>query len=122
MKDEVFFTTSEKVNTYSIMLPLLKSMYNEFKELSKQKPDASISKSKILIVNRLLEKIRTVLDDQESIEFLDLLNEDDIPQASDVVIILSQYVAAMVAFKEKYFKWDKNEYDDKWYVKDDKKK
>lgn len=107
-------TTQEKADTHDVTLPLLNSMYSEFKELSKKKPDAAISKNKIAIVNRLLQKIRTVLNDEESIEFLDLLDEDDIPQTSDVTLILSQYVAAMEAFKNRYFGWSGSEHD--WFI------
>lgn len=95
-------TTVDRANTHITTMPLLNSMYTEFKELSKKKPEAVISKNKIKIVNRLLEKVRDVLLEEESIEFLDLLDEDDVPQTSDVTLILSQYVAAMEGFKEKY--------------------
>lgn len=99
-------TTEEKAKTHDTMTPLLEAMYLEFKELSKKKPDSAVSKSKIKIVNRLLDKIRIVLADEESIDFLDILDEDDVPQASDVTLILSQYVAAMKAFHKKHYGWD----------------
>lgn len=90
-------------------------MYGEFKELSKKKPDAVISKNKISIVNRLLNKIREILKEEDSIEFLDLLDEDDIPQTSDVTLILSQYVAGMNQYKDRYFGW--NGLDNEWFIK-----
>ncbi|NTV26558.1 MAG: hypothetical protein HGB01_10180 [Chlorobiaceae bacterium] len=99
-------TTLDKAATHDTTMPLLNSMYSEFKELSKKKPDAAVSKSKINIANRLLTRVRTVLDDEESIDFLDLLDEDDVPQVSDVTLILSQYVAAMESFHEKHHGWD----------------
>ena len=89
-------------------------MFGEFKELSKKKPDAAVSKSKITIVNRLLEKLRLVLADEDAIDFLDLLDEDDVPQASDVTLILSQYVASMDAFHAKYYGWDGTEH--VWFI------
>ncbi|EJU6114734.1 hypothetical protein N4Z96_004523, partial [Salmonella enterica] len=46
--------------------------------------------------------------------FLDLLDEDDVPQASDVTLILSQYVAAMDAFREKHYGWDGSTHD--WFI------
>lgn len=84
------------------------------KKFQKKKPDSAISKGKIKIVNRLLEKVKTVLEDEESIIFLDLLDEDDVPQASDVTLILSQYVAAMDAFREKHYGWDGSTHD--WFI------
>ena len=51
-------TTSDKAATHDTTMPLLDSMYSEFKELSKKKPDAAVSKSKINIANRLLARVR----------------------------------------------------------------
>jgi hypothetical protein len=108
-------TTTAKASTHDVMTPLLAAMYEEFKELSKKKPESAVSKSKLLIANRLLKKIREVLADEESIQFLDLLNEDDVPQVSDVTLIFSQYVAAMQAFRCKYHGWDGSEH--RWFTK-----
>jgi hypothetical protein len=114
MGKDKFYTTEEKGLTHDNMTPLLEAMYVEFKEISKKKPDSAVSKSKIKIANRLLEKVRTVLSDEESISFLDLLDEDDVPQASDVTLILSQYVAAMKAFHVKYYGWDGS--NNTWFI------
>ncbi|MDF1643299.1 MAG: hypothetical protein P1U80_03845 [Pseudomonadales bacterium] len=107
------YTTNEKSSTHDTVMPLLNSMYLEFKELSKKKPDAAVSKSKISIANRLLLKVRVVLADEASLEFLDLLDEDDIPQTSDVTLILSQYVAAMKEFRNRFYGW--NGGDNVWF-------
>jgi len=117
MDKEHPYTTTDKVLAYDTTVELLKSMYLEFKDLSKKKPDAAVSKSKINITNRLLTKLRSVLNDEESIEFLDLLDEDDIPQVSDVTLILSQYEAAMAAFKKKYYGYNDFEHKHQWYKK-----
>ena len=114
MSKDKFYTTKEKAQTHDTMTPLLQAMYIEFKELSKKKPDSAVSKSKIKIVNRLLERVKTVLSDEESIEFLDMLDEDDVPQASDVTLMLSQYVAAMDAFHSKHYGWDGSNHT--WFI------
>ena len=54
---ELYYTTKEKADSYDVTMPLLKAMYVEFKALSSKKPDAAVSKSKIKITNRLLEKV-----------------------------------------------------------------
>jgi len=115
LSKDKFYTTKEKAQTHENMTPLLEAMYSEFKELSKKKPDAAVSKSKIKIVNRLLEKVTIVLSDEESIGYLDLLDEDDVPQVSDVTLILSQYVAAMKAFYQKHFGYNGSTHT--WFVK-----
>lgn len=109
------YTTKEKAQTHDNMTPLLEAMYTEFKELSKKKPNSAVSKSKIRIVNRLLERVRTVLSDEESIGYLDMLDEDDVPQASDVTLILSQYVASMNAFTTKHYGYNNGERN--WFIK-----
>jgi hypothetical protein len=116
MDNERYYTTKEKAQTHDTMTPLLEAMYSEFKELSKKKPDAAVSKNKIKIVNRLLETVRTILVDEDAINFLDLLDEDDVPQASDTTLILSQYVAAMKAFHEKHYGWDGSTKKHLWFV------
>ena len=108
-------TTAKKVATYEVTVPLLTAMFDEFKDLAKKKPEAAVSKSKLLIANRLLQRVREVLADEETIEFLDLLDEDNVPQVSDVTLIFSQYVAAMVAFKTRFFGWTGTEH--AWKIK-----
>ncbi|MBU0801733.1 MAG: hypothetical protein KKB56_17585 [Gammaproteobacteria bacterium] len=108
-------TTLARAESFDVTRPLLQSMYDEFKELSKKKPEAALSKGKVKIVNRLLERVREVLAGEASMDFLDILDDDDIPQNSDVVLMLSQYVASMVAFKEKYYGYNGSQHD--WFVK-----
>lgn len=107
-------TSSKKASTHDVTMPLLLAMFEEFKEMSKKKPEAAVNKNKLAIANRLLQRIREVLADDDSIEFLDLLDEDDVPQISDVTLIFSQYVAAMRAFHSKYYGW--NGADHAWRV------
>ena len=102
---KLYYTTKERAQAYDTTMPLLEAMYLEFKDLSKKKPDAAVSKSKIKITNRLLERVRVALEDSDSIDFLDLLDEDDVPQVSDVTLILSQYVASMKEFNKRHFGW-----------------
>ena len=112
---EKYYTTKEKGHLHDTTMPLLVAMYSEFKELSKKKFDAAVNKSKIKISNRLLEKVRQVLENTREIEFLDLIDEDDVPQVSDVTLILSQYVAAMESYREFHYGWNGSEQD--WFIK-----
>ncbi|WP_096703266.1 hypothetical protein [Magnetospirillum sp. 15-1] len=95
-------TTAERAAAYDALEPLLNAMFREFQELSKKKPDGVLNKNKINVVNRLLIDVQKVLDDEPNRSYLDLLNEDDVPQYSDVVITLGQHVAAMAAFHSRY--------------------
>ena len=73
---------------------------------------------KVKMVNRLLSSIYEVIDGEPNRAFLDLLDEDELPQNSDVVLVLSQAVAAMNAFKSKYYGW--NGSDHIWFTADSK--
>jgi hypothetical protein len=84
---------------FDSIAPLVHAMKEEYSELSKKKPDATLNKLKVQGVNRLLADLRTVLKDEPTLKYLDILSDDDLPQYSDVTLILSQYVAAMEAFK-----------------------
>lgn len=91
--------TAEELNKFETLWPLLVAMKNEYSELSKKKPDGTLSKLKVQGVNRLLVDLKELLQDEPSLSYLDVLSDDDLPQYSDVTIILSQFVAAMGAFK-----------------------
>lgn len=91
----------EKKALFGVVNPLLRSLYLEFQELSKKKPQDAVSKGKVKIVNRILGQTFSVLDDEPSRVFLDLLDEDDLPQNSDVVIMLGQAMTAMGQFRIK---------------------
>ena len=97
------FTTAEKAEKHDNLMPLLNSMFREFQELSKKKPDGVLNKRKVEIVNRLLRDIHGILEGESTIAYLDLLDEDDLPQNSDVVLILSQTVVTMQTFSKKYY-------------------
>jgi len=49
-----------------------------------------------------LVKCKDVLQDEVAIDYLDIIDEDDVPQNSDIVLMLSQYDAAMVQYVTMY--------------------
>jgi hypothetical protein len=98
-------TTPEKATKHDELMPLLNAMFDEFQELSKKKPDGAINKRKVEIVNRLLRAVLELLDGEPTRAYLDLLDEDDLPQNSDVVLMLGQVAAAMKAFSTKYHRY-----------------
>ena len=67
------------------------------------------------MVNRVLEPLNEILKHEPSYKFLDILNEDDMPTNSDVVLIISQYETAISEFRNKYHikdKYQTNDYGD----------
>src|ERR1700679_2132977 len=96
-------TTAEKVKTFEATNPLLRAMLEELRKFALKKPEATLSKQKVSIVNRLLEDLQTLLADEPNSKYLDLLTDEELPQYSDVVLILSQYEAALRSFRTRYF-------------------
>lgn len=96
-------TSVEQIRLYGTISPLLHSAFNEIKELSKRKQDEELKLKKVQIINRLLGKAKEVLKNEPTVEFLDLLDEDELPSNSDAVLIMSQYISAMNKFHSDHY-------------------
>src|SRR6266700_5741479 len=96
-------TTARRAGLFDELMPLFVAMANEFQDADKKKPDGALNKRKVEIVNRMLKSVFEVLEDETSRRYLDLLDEDNLPQNSDVSLILGQAVAAMKSFNSKYY-------------------
>ncbi|WP_319778076.1 hypothetical protein [Maridesulfovibrio sp.] len=112
------YTSSEKTNSYEIVVPLLKSMYGEIQTLSKKKPDGVLNKNKISTINRLLNDVLDILKDEPEAKYIGLVDEDVVPQYSDVVILLSQYLTAVAAFHKRYYKYCFLDEEKVWYTEE----
>lgn len=98
--------TKVQVEQFDMLFPILDSVYNEIRELSKKKQDGALNELKVKMTNRVLAKVKSILNDEPTLEFLDLLDEDVFPTNSDAVLIISQFRAAMLQFKDKYYGWN----------------
>lgn len=110
-------TTNEKVATYETTEPLLEALYKEIQDLSKKKPDGTLNQTKIKMINRLLQDIQTFLKDEPDSKYLDLLEDESLPQYSDVTLILSQWSASVKKFHGKYYGWDEMRHEHCWLVR-----
>lgn len=104
-----------KADRYELVAPLLHALQKEFQEAARKKPEATLNKKKVQIANRLLQDVLEILAGEPSHAYIDLLDEDDLPQNSDVSLILGQAAAAMEAFKAKYYRW--NGHSNAWDLK-----
>lgn len=95
--------TKEVVDKFILLLPMLESLLQEIREFSKKKPDSPLSKLRVNVINRVLKDIKDILGADPSINYLDILDEDTLPQNGDATLILGQYKAAMIQFKEKHY-------------------
>lgn len=99
-------TTDLQIELYSTIYPLLKSLFTEIKDFSKKNQNDPINLSKVKIINRLLIKAKDILKDESSIEYLDILEEDNLPSMSDAVLIVSQYISALDKFHSDHYKYE----------------
>jgi hypothetical protein len=77
----------------------LHSMLIELSELSKKRPNDGLNKFKLKLVNVLLERINGFIGEQKPFQDFATFDENDLPTNSDVVVMLSQYAAAMFQFR-----------------------
>lgn len=102
-------TAEEQIKLYGTISPLLHSAFNEVKEFSKKKQDEPLNLKKVKMINRLLEKAKEVLKNEPTVDFLDMLDEDDLPSNSDAVLTMSQFITAMNKFYNDHYHingWD----------------
>ena len=102
--DFPYVTTDAKVAEYEASHSVFASLLDEVKELSKKKPDASMSAGKVKIVNRVLENLLMVLEGQPDAKYLEALDDDDLPQFSDAVLVMVQIKSALESFRGRHYR------------------
>lgn len=112
------FTTKAQVEQFKLLRPLLIAVLNEIRELSKKKQDGVLNKLKAKTINKLLGKVKQLLAEEPTSEFLELLDEETLPTNSDAVIIIVQFDSAMEQFKVKYVWKNTHDLNAKWQTKD----
>jgi len=111
--------TQAEVDTYEMLHPMLDKMAMEVRELSKKKQDGTLNELKVRMINRVLTQIKDLLKNESSVQFLDLLDTDILPTNSDAILIISQYAAALSAFHEKYYGYDKSTFSQRWFTEEE---
>ena len=105
MTDTTICTTDAMADLYNSSKGVFDELFREVKELSRKKPDATISKGKVSIINRVLSDLLIFLKDEPEGKYLDELDDDALPQISDAVLIMVQFEAALEGFYRKYFRY-----------------
>jgi hypothetical protein len=116
MYDKDSAPTDDQVKKYKYISLMLDSALFEMRDFAKKKQDGIISETKIKILNRLLTEVRGILVFEESVSYLDPLDEGKLPQNSDAVLILGQYRAAMDSFVKRHKKTIN--YEETWITKE----
>ncbi len=74
--------------------------YEEISVLSKKNPNDAVNKFKLKLLNKLLEDSNNLLTDKyKPFDDFNIFDEDDMPQNSDIVFILSQYMKSFNKYK-----------------------
>jgi Rad3-related DNA helicase len=77
----------------------LHSFLGDISELSKKKPNDPLNKFKLKFINTTLSKLNTILKDDRPFAGFKQFDPDELPSNSDVVLLLSQYAAAVHRFR-----------------------
>lgn len=109
--------SQETINNYLTLQPQIKSIFLEMKDLSTKKPEITVNKFKMTIINSLISAVREILKTEEEFKYLNNFSDDDLPQNSDVVLLLAQYMSALNQFESTYFFSDSNSrFDMTWHM------
>jgi hypothetical protein len=106
----------KQAEEFDMLFPILVSVFNEIKELSKKKQDGPLNEMKVKLTNRILAKVKSILHNDPTVEFLELLDEVALPTNSDAVLVIAQFKGAMEQYKGRHFGWNGSE--DVWTTKD----
>lgn len=108
--------TQKDSEQYEMLQPLLNASYREIQELSKKKPDTPLNALKVKMINRILVPLKEILSCEDIVEYIDLLSDDELPTNSDAVLILSQYIKALEAYKAKYYHYNNRAGKSEWKI------
>ena len=92
--------TANDVNSFEKARSQLDQLHNEISVLSKSKPDNPINKFKLSFINEVLVAANVILvGDFKPFKDFAVFDADELPTNSDVVMILSQYIDCLEAFR-----------------------
>src|ERR1043166_9079929 len=95
----------------------LHQMHNEVSVLSKTKADNLINKFKLGFINEKLGEANTILTGGfKPFKDFALFNVDELPTNSDVVIVLSQYLDCLEAWRCANIQYDTLEFEWYWII------
>jgi hypothetical protein len=92
---------SKDVDLFDRLEKQIEATHREVGLLARKKPDGPVNKFKLKLINELLVKVNRLLE-KDYLPFDDFrtFDETDLPTASDVILVLSQYLQAIEKFRE----------------------
>jgi hypothetical protein len=86
----------------------LSSLHEEIGHLSKKNPNAALNKFKLDLINKVLAEANALLmEEYMPFEGFEQFDEVEIPNNSDVVMVLAQYLQCL----------DRQSHDEKYFIK-----
>jgi len=107
-------TTDAFVEAYTSCKPIFDGVLKEVRELSKKKSEATMSASKVKIVNLILNDLLVFLKEEPAGKYLEALDDESLPQMSDAVLAMVQFESALKAFYSRYYKFVAREQRSYW--------
>jgi hypothetical protein len=104
VKEFEYVTTDAAVETYESAIGVFMALLHEVRLLSRKKPDATLSASKVKLINIVLGDLLTILKGEPQAKYLQILDNEELPQVSDALMMMVQFEAGMDAFRGRYFK------------------
>ncbi len=95
-------TTNDLAAAYDKCAHIFFGLLKEIRELSKKKPDATLSNYQVKVINRALRDAQKIFDASDQAEYLDLLDDEDLPRNSDAILVMVQYESALKDFRERH--------------------
>ena len=89
-----------EVSTFEKLVGQLMSLYDELTLLSKKNPNDAVNKFKLRLINKLILQANQFLGEKYlPFDDFESFDEDDVPQNSDVVFIIAQYLQCFEKFR-----------------------
>ena len=107
-------TSEAVVSTYKSASSIFSGLLKEVRELSRKKPEASMSPGKVKLVNRVLTDLLSFLKDEPEGKYLEELDDETLPQMSDALLVMVQFDTALNSFKNRYQKYDSMSREHHW--------
>ena len=98
-----YYTTQDKADTYDAIIDIFDGLFREVKDLGKKKPEATLSASKVKMINRILADAMVVLEDADNHKYLELLDDAALPQYSDAILVMAQFEGALKGFRARHY-------------------
>jgi predicted GTPase len=104
--DPIHVTTEAVVQTYTSASTIFQGLLKEVRELSRKKPDATMSLAKVKLINRVLTDLLGFLKSEPEGKYLEELDNETLPQVSDALLVMVQFDTALTKFSNRYQTYD----------------